>query len=451
MRHRSTLILLAVAVLAAAYFFLVEQPRHKREIERAESDNPITGAFPDAVDRIEIARQDVEINFDRNEGSWRMLTPVVDKAEDSSVNILLYSIAQAEFESRIEVNPVDLADFGLDPAAADITIEGKREGEGARVRVQVGDFSLTKSHCYVRFDGSDGVFLAPAGIRRYATRPLFEFRDKRITEAPVGELRRILVAAKDRSMDWRKNESRKWFTVHHGDSIRGDSASVEGILRELRGLRAKNLLTENRGAAGDVFTATQGTVSMWFDGDTPPFVIEFGEKKNGRCYVSNSSDGRVALVDTTTLRIFRRTVADLRDKRLLDFDPGRATRVTLDTPDRSVTIIKKDSDWRFANPAFGIIDQARAGQLENRLRSLEFLDVVEERLDDANAHGFDKPAFEFIVFDDNGVAIDRMKIGNRTDQDKLVYVTSLSTGALALVDRALIERLADDFSSLGSQ
>ncbi len=451
MRHRSTLILLAIAVIAAAYFFLVEQPRHTRNIESIKSDNPITAAFPSAVDRIEISRPDIKISFDRNEGHWRMLTPIVDKAEDSSVNTLLYSIARAELESRIEANPANLADFGLDPAAADVTIEGKLERKGSRVRVIIGDFSLTKSHCYVRVDGSDDVFLAPAGLRRYATRPLFDFRNKRITEVPVGELSRILVTTADRSTDWHKDQSQKWFTVQYGDSIRGDSSAVEGMVRELRGLRAKNLLLEGRSEADNLFAESQGAVSMWFYGDTPPTVIEFGKRKNGRCYVSNSADGRVALVDTTVLRIFRRTVADLRNKRLLDFDTDRAARITLDTTDRSVTIVKNDSGWSFANPEFGMIDQTRADRLVNKLRSIDFLEVDAERLDNRDEYGLQRPAFEFTIFDDQDFPVDRMSVGHRLAGDRLVYVTSQSTGVLARIDGALIEHLADEFNSLGDR
>ncbi len=451
MRFKPTLALLAIAVLAAAYFFLVEQPRHKRSVERMKSAVRLAEFFPDAVDRIEISRQDVEIRFDRHKKHWRMVTPVVDRADDSSVNTLLYSIAQATIERRIETAPAELDQFGLDPPAADITITGKLDGETVRVRVLVGNFSLTKSHCYMRVEGADDVSLAPAGIRRYAMRSLFEFRNKRITEVPVDQLRRILVASRGRAIDWHKSDSQGWITVQHGDSIRGDSSAVESIAKRLRGLRAKNILTKSRPTVNELFTAGPGSVSMWTDDGASPFVIEFGNRKNGRCYISNSADERVAIVDTTALRVFRWTVEKLRNKRLLEFDTSRAAKLTLVTATRSATIIKSDSEWTFANPEFGRVDQTRAGRILKTLLALEFEEVVEEHVVDRDAYGLSRPSFELTVYDHDDVPIDRMSVGHKLTGSPYLYVTSLSTGVLARIDGALIDRLANDFHGLGTE
>jgi hypothetical protein len=451
MRLKPTLALLLIAVLAAAYFFLVEQPRHKRGVERMASAGRLAEVFPDAVDRVEISRQDVDISFDRHMGHWRMVTPVIDRADDSSVNTLLYSIARATIERHIETSPTELAEFGLDPPEAEVTITGKLNGKTVRVRVLVGNLSLTKSHCYTRLEGTDGVSLAPAGIRRYAMRSLFEFRNKRITEVSVDQLTRIMVASRGQSIDWQKSDSHGWITVQHGDSIRGDSSAVVGIAKRLRGLRAKNILTKNRRTVNELFASGDGSVSMWTDDDASAVVIEFGNKKNGRCYVSNSADERVALVDTTALRVFRWTVKELRNKRLLDFDTRRAAKLTLDTDSRSATIIKTDSDWAFANPEFGRVDQTRAGRLLNTIHTLEFENVVEEHPADMEAYGFYKPSFELTVYDRNDVPIDRMTVGRQIGESPYLYVTSFSSGVLARIDSATTARLANDFHRLGTE
>jgi hypothetical protein len=317
------------------------------------------------------------------------------------------------------------------------------------VRLLVGDFSLTKSHCYAGPEGSDAVFLAPAGIRRYALRSIFEFRDKRITDVQVARLERIAVESPTTRVDWRKTRSREWMTVENGDTILGDSTAVEAIARTLRGLRAKNMLLAPRDDASEYFTEPRGTVTMW-TGDAAPVKVEFGNLKNSRCYVANSSDARVALVDTTVLRIFRQTVEDFRDKRLLRFAADRTALITVINADRTTTIAQTEGRWRYSNPEFGAIDQNRARRFVGMLRSLEFDVVIEERLSSRRAFGFDDPYLELAVFDANGTAIDRLLVGMNVNGATDRYVTSASSGSLATLSASALDALLRDFDNLGS-
>ena len=447
MRFKTTLALLVIAAAAAAFFFLVEQPRHMREVEREEREQRLTTVIPDDVHRVIISRPDVTIEFERAQDRWVMSRPTVDRAADPSVNTLIHTTLGATITRRFPIGNSDLADYGLVKPAA--VIRFMRESGLQIFVIRIGDFSLRKTHCYALLDGVSDVLLLPAGLRRYAVRDLFEFRDRRVFDLPVEDVIRVGITTGSRSLAWERDGTASWFTVQDGDTIRGDKTEVETIVRELRGLRANNILFGEEAAAG--FAATSGTISLILRPDSSKITVTFSDKNNNRCYVTTTDNDRVVLIEPEILHIFEKTVEDLRDRRLLSFDGERVFKLTVETPEKTLTILKTGSEWSFANPEFGVPHQEASRGLLSRIGNLKFSRAIKERLSSPRGFGFDKPSFRLTIFDVEGHVIDRLFVGEPFGDGTLRYATSLSTRMLAGMDAAAITGIGDDLQNLGTE
>ncbi|UCG51255.1 MAG: DUF4340 domain-containing protein [Candidatus Latescibacterota bacterium] len=154
MRFKTTAILIAIAAVVLAYFFFVEQPRHKRHVARTGREAALTKHNVDEITRVSITRPDVTLTFERENNIWQMLEPTADEADQSSVNTLIHTVINAQIERRFSIGETGLAEYGLDQPSATIRLAVGSGGDDLVLRV--GDFALTKHNCFVRVgDGSD--------------------------------------------------------------------------------------------------------------------------------------------------------------------------------------------------------------------------------------------------------------------------------------------------------
>jgi hypothetical protein len=448
MRFKTSLILLGICAAAALFFFVVERPRHEREAERAAREGRITDVSPGDVYRVTITRPDITIAVEREEDHWKLVSPVVDRADDAAVNTLLETACGARAEEEFNAGGAPLSEFGLVAPSAAVRLTAQNGEELFDLRV--GEFSLTKSHCYATTRGGDKVFLLPAGVRRYALRPLFDYRYKRIFDVPVADVFRLEIAAKTQSMVWNTDKTGTWFTVQSGDTIRGDSTSVESVIRTLRGLRAKNIPFGVPGYTGAYFGKRVGAISVRFKPDSTEITLAFSDPHGQGCYVESSESNRVALVDTTMLDVFAKTITDLRDRRLLRHGLDAVVRMTLETPRRTTTLVRSGAKWSFANPEFGDADEEAVRRLVARIDGVKFDAVLDEDMPEKNGHGFEKPALRLTLYGPQDRAIDELTIGDPASDGLSRYVWSRSAGVLALIKSAYVSRLEEDFGDPGA-
>ena len=443
MRSRTTLILVLLALFAALFFFLVEEPRRARRTERTAIEERLTTIGAEDVHSVSIGRADVLIVAERRGGGWQLTTPVVDAADDPAVNMLVVTTCSAPVDRQFAVEESLLSEFGLAPPAATVRFAAM-DGEDL-LELRIGDFNPSKSHCYALGQHPREVLLLPAGVRRYALRPLFEFRNKRIVEVEVREVARLDISSARGSVTWTAGEGGPWFTVQDGDTVRGDRTEVEGVIRRLRCLRAKDIPFGPAPDPGDPL----GTIRLSIREDSSVVSLAFSRPRRDACYVASSHTNRMALVDTTMVPIFAMTVDDFRNRRILAYSEDALARIVWETPQRSLTVIRTDGTWSYANPGFGRIDAEAASRLLSTLAGLEFTAALENDYTEIAGHGFDAPALRVTLLDTGDRVLDEVVVGSLLPDGVSRYVASRSSRTLATIDPEPLSRLEEELSNLG--
>ena len=449
MRFKTTLILLAVGVAAALFFFVVEKPRKTGRDEKTAREGRLTAVLPDEVETVTIQRPDLTIAARRDGERWAIVSPVEDAADDAAFNTLLRSVCDAAVERRLALGETSLAEYGLEPPSAVVYL-GAKDGRSL-LELRVGEHNVTKSHCYAAVGPARSVILVSAGIRRYALRTLFEYRNKRIVNAAVEDVRGVEIASLGESMAWRLDGRDGWFTVENGDTIPGDSAAVEAVVRELRGLRAMDIPIDGAEKREEYLSPAAGSVALGLAPGSRTIRIRFGGRRDDRCYVESSAGGRVSQVDAAVLGLFDKTVNDLRDRRLLRYDDRGFAKLTLETLKNTVTILASGTGWTYANPGFGDIDEETAARLLARIKELKFERVIDGKIPPAGEHGFTKPFFRLVLLGDGDVVIDELTVGGPAPGEGLRYVTSRSAPFLAVIGTAPLSEIESHFVERGAR
>jgi hypothetical protein len=440
MKFRTTLALLALGLAAALFFFLVERPRQAKLDDEAANEATLTGVEPGEVEAITIERTDLTITALRDGQRWRLAAPVRDSADDAAFNTLVRSICGASVDRRIETNGEGLSEFGLAPPTAVVRLAGN-DG-GLLLELRIGGHNVTKSHCYAALGSSGTVLLVPAGVRRYAVRPLFEYRDRRIVELDLEEVVGVGISSPAHSMTWRFDRPRRsWFTVERGDTIPGDSTAVQAVVRELRGLRAIDIPYGAAAKKDDYLSPASGSVVLERTPRSDPLTLRFGAARDGACYVERSNDSRISLVDAAVLEILARTVNDLRYRRLLRYTEANLSGISLETSERAVTLVRSGTRWTYTNPGFGDIGEETAGKLLALVRDLRCDTVIAEKIPQEKDYGFSKPVLRVVLLDAAGGVIDELRAGGPAPGDGMRYVTSRSAPYLASMARTQLSEL----------
>ena len=438
MRLRNSWILLAIALVFLVYFFVIEQPRHRESLEATRRAGRLTELTLADIHYVTIDRPGETVELTRIGDQWQLIAPVADLAARSNVNALVTSVVEARIARSIPAGEEDLDEYGLaDPPAA--VIRFATVSRDTVLTIQLGNYSITRSHCYARKPDSGEILLLPAGLRRYALLDLSEYRDDKVIRFELEAVSRFVLSAAGRSNRWHRTDRDGWETVVQGDTIAGDNHELEAILHRLRGLRVRRFISDNPAETGRYFTDSSPAITLWFKNEEDFETIRFEPCTQDSCYVKREQNIRLALADPAILAAFEKTVEDLRDRRLLHFDRAGIGKIGYRTTGFTAGIVKTPREWAYDNPALGAIEPGRLGLILAALENLEWLRVAGERLENYAGFGFDAPFMEITVWNKEGGLVDRLRCGAAAAGGGR-YATSRTTRRLVVIDQ---DRLAD--------
>jgi hypothetical protein len=439
-----------IAVLAAVYFFAVEQPRYEKKERAEELSKKLTTIDKKSVKFLSIEHAGGErLRFAKEGEEWRMLAPLEDRADKVNINVLINSIADAEIERRLEPGEVSPADVGLDKPAAVVKLQ--TSGKDTTLTLAVGNHNLTKSHFYARLDTSREILLLPATIRRYAVKGVSDFRDKRVIDFDINDVRKLAISRDGKTMTWMKRPGADWFTIVGKDTIKGDSYGIQSILRKMKALRVTDFVSDDPKDFEKYSHGREHKLTIWTGDDMARKALLCAGGKQGKCYVKRESNDRIVSPDDNIMEVFDKTVDDLRLKKLLAFNRNDLAKIVIALPDTTSEIEKAGKDWAFPNPAMGTIRQYKVSTFLTKLENLKFGEVVDEHFASAKGYGMEKPSCRISLYDHEGKLIDEFVAGELDRSGKERYVTSTSSRLLALADVQMIDQIWKSFKSIRSE
>lgn len=383
MRSRGTLALAALALAAAAAWFLWLRAV-PGTTERAESAGRLVPPFEASfVTRVTIARPGERIVCERGPDGWTLTSPVRDRASGTTLDALFDALAAERPAARVPASEVRGGDAatGLGAGSTEVLLANTT---GPLASVTVGDVELPGGARYARTSGRTDLALVGRGLVDVLQKPLDDFRQRGLfTLSPVEVAGfRVEQAGRAPLAFERRAGEHWWMTAPLDDAA--DEAAAGGLLDRVLGLRAEHFL-DAREAAGDLgLGAPQARVVLQRADNGAAVALELGREANGAGDVFGRVTGRDApfRVGLTGVRgDLARDPQAFRSKLLLDVSPFDVARFALarggtTAAARRVPDAAGGADTWAADGA-GAIDGRKAADLLNALARTEGLRIAD--------------------------------------------------------------------------
>jgi hypothetical protein len=370
--NSKTFIILAVLIAGLGGFFAYDTywlgpAREKRD----QAKGRLWAVEPGDIEGIAIKRKDDTIRLKRVEGGWEMIEPVKARGDRGSLEELATSLATLRMDREIDADPSTLADFGLDPPAAEVTLEVK--GRSEPLRLSLGGKNPTGAWVYGREGTKPAVIALSESAARDTSRPAADFRDKTLLAFD-----RKNVAGVDLDVDGQRialepeNEG-KWRIALPGP-YRADPDVVTDLLDKLSAARVQEFVAEDAKSLSDygLDRPTTVTIVLGRDKDRTEKGLLFGRGDRDRkgVYVMRAGEPAVMLVPEEVWTALPKTVAALRDKVVVAYAYDKVNRIEIAGPRGAVTVERDGPGWKLTAPEALTADAAEVNGLLWKIRDL---------------------------------------------------------------------------------
>ena len=379
MRWRTTLIL-AVLLAGVAVFYYVYEVRlgPGREKTQSQKDRVFT-AEPKDVESITVRRKGDTLRLRREGDGWMIVEPVTAKADKGPAEDLVSGAVNAKAEREADPNPAKLADFGLDPPLAELTISVK--GKAEPLSLLLGEKSPTRVWVYGKTKEKPAVFLTSDVLFRDATKKVEEFRDKTILAIDRKDVIALEVRGKGEALAAESGAPGEW-KMTKPRSLPADRDRIADFVDKVQFSKVKEFVAESPKEEKAYGLDQPTEVTFWSGkekGRTAKKLLfgKFDAAKKG-VYAKRAGEPSVFLLPEEVFQLLPKSATDLREKSIVAFERDKVERIALESPKGRVILAKEGEKWMLVEPEKLKADDGEVNQLLSTAVNLKAQEFVAE-------------------------------------------------------------------------
>jgi len=459
MKFRTTIILLIIAAIGAAYIFLYDRKQYRTEewVQRQQM------ALPDykvgQINKIELKKQKDSIVLESTDNvRWRMLQPLQLRADGAEVKGIL---SQFEFLRKVgtlresETANFSFENYGLDKPQIVVTLWRKESpilkgteattGAESKYIINIGDrLAAGQNTVYINIEGSSDVIVVAAKFLEKIDKGIIDLRNKWAFEYDIDAIERIRIQSDSKESIVCSKADQHWW-VTHPVSDRGDTGRIRDILSELKNLKiakADYVSDKEEDIAKHGLDKPRLTISIGStEGDVQSLLL--GHSLDDKIYAKRDDESSIFFVHDVVLGDLDLDANDLRDKLLLRFDSIGTygiEKVELEYPDTTLTMVKTEQyDWMITSPNKILADRDTIRNFVEKIKDLQI-----QLYEDDSGKNFDKYGL-----DDSSVAVSVFRKIGEGETVKFIIGDSDPDGGLCYVkkdgENAVYSVPADEF------
>ncbi|MBT3355168.1 MAG: DUF4340 domain-containing protein, partial [Candidatus Scalindua sp.] len=281
MKFRTTIILLIVAGIGAAYIFLYDKKQYRTDVWMQRQQMVLPDYKPGQIDKIEMKRDGVNIVLESTDNQrWRMVEPLQLRADRAEVEEIL---AQFEFLRKVgtikesETANFNLKEYGLETPTLVVSLwlkkgsmVGGTAGNITKYTVNIGDrLAAGEDTAYITTGDDKDVFVVGVKFLEKVSKEINDLRNKWAFEYDKHSVERVrLEREESEPVVCSKAEQLWWITQPLSD--RADTERIKEILDELKNLEI----------AKEDFVSDSKEDIINYGLDKPVFTISIGTTDN---------------------------------------------------------------------------------------------------------------------------------------------------------------------------
>ncbi|MBS1258196.1 MAG: hypothetical protein MAG551_01249 [Candidatus Scalindua arabica] len=391
MKFRTTIILLIIAAIGAAYIFLYDRKQFRTEEWVQRQQMVLPDYRIDQINKIELKKEKSTIVLESTDNvRWRMLQPLQLRADGAEVKKIL---SQFEFLRKVgtikegEAANFSLGNYGLDKPQIVVNLwmkespilKGAEETTGAESKytINIGDrLAAGQSTVYINIEGSKDVVVVTAEFLEKIDKNINDLRNKWAFEYDIDAVERIRIQSGSKDPIVCSRADQHWW-VTQPVSDRGDTSRIRDILSEMKNLKiakADYVSDKEEDIARYGLDKPRLTISI---GSTEGIVqsLFLGHGLDDKIYAKRDDESSIFFVHDVVLSDLDLEPNDLRDKLLLRFDSIGTygiEKVELEYPDTTLTMVKtKQYDWLITSPNKILADRDTIRKFIDKIKDLQ--------------------------------------------------------------------------------
>ncbi len=332
------------------------------------------------------------------EGRWNLVSPITAPANPELVEALVKEVQFATGHNFIDA-PQSLADYGLDPAVARITVYsgvGSQPqtlliGSLARQPAAKGEQKQQSGGLFAKQAARPAVFTMDANVLTLLPKSPEAFRENRLLTHNVADIRSIHYVTVDTDATLENNAEQGW-RLAAPDTSSGDQLSIYNFVLFVKALEARGFPGDAKPEFGLDKPAI--AITIQFKDDQPPATIKVGAKvPDVDEYYATQDNGCVVLLREYDVKGLTRTLFDFCSRTLLAFEKGTAARIAMQFDGANYVFEKPRGHWTVKEPAGKSVSSERDVEaLADALSSVNAASVeTESAPTNLEPFGLDKP------------------------------------------------------------
>jgi hypothetical protein len=439
MKFRTTIILLIIAGIGAAYIFLYDKQQYRTDVWVQRQQMVLPDYKPGQINKIEMKRGDTNIVLESTDNErWRMVEPLQLRADKAEVEEIL---AQFEFLRKVgvikesETENFSLKEYGLETPGLIVNLwlkkgsmVGGTAGDVTKYTVNIGDrLAAGQDTVYITAGDDKDVSVVDAKFLEKVDKEINDLRNKWAFEYDKHAVERVrLESGENEPVVCSKAEQLWWITQPLSD--RADTERIKDILDELKNLKIakEDFVSDseedviNYGLDKPVFTISIGTTD---DVQT----LHLGHSLDEKIYAKLDGESSIFLVHDIILRDLDLELNDLRDKQLLRFDAiGTYGIEKIDMTSSDTNLVMEKTvqyDWMIKSPKLILADRDTVREFVEKIKDLQIQQYIDDSGANFDKYGLADSPIEVSVFRRIGEGETvKFLIGNADENGGLCYV-----------------------------
>lgn len=449
MSFRSTfLIIVTLTVVAASYFLFFNKPND----DSAKSEKPRIFQVYDIpvkkISKVQLSFSDESFQSfsiekdDKN--TYMFTTPINAHADYEKVKLLLDDFLNKRIRKTLNVS--DYAQYGLDEPT--ITIELWKDRSSEPKTFFIGKRGVNFA-VYIKEKSEKHIFLIESSALDDLSKSPSDLRDKAIITFDPDAITEIKFEKPEQIHC--KRESDRWIMTHPL-TVNADTQRIQYILSELSQSQVLSFEADGENVAPllEKYRLKNPRIMFSLSDEKSTYGLRIGaddqsaqnyEGAHKKVYVQSIHQDGIFTVSDRIVQILNRSVFDLRDKRILDFQRTETTKFEIQYGTQKIGGIKLGKDkWQLNTPNRLKADPVAVSDLLFGVDSLQAAAFVSHATENMRDFGLNPPKMQvsFTVKGENDPAV--LLIG-KDAKNNTVYVKAANSQQVAIVKRDLIDNI----------
>lgn len=345
----------------------------------------------------EIGEESVRIHVKRDgdEAPWELTSPVEALANYEKVEALSQALQYAVVTDFID-EPEMLANYGLDPPRARISMKDKNDSQW-RV-LWLGDVDTTpgKEGLFAQVDGQDTVLVTEVELLEFLPRGPLEWRDLRLVTKRISDIRKLDYQAPDARFSLAKDEKGRWKLLEPEMDDVNDLA-LNGYLQFIKIVAGESAVESEQ--AEQLLAEADRTITLELEDGSQSILALVPHPEKESAWWARQDTGGIVLLEGVAVNTLLSDAEMFRSKEILRVQKEEVSALAFSLDEKEYRFVQEDGVWKSESAETdAALNQSDFSMLLDALSPMKIKSLVSAEVpEDLEPYGLDKPVFTIAI------------------------------------------------------